>query len=101
MTIQWKQVVIALVAGLLLGAAAGTLSTTLMTRKWGPPGHRMLERLDHRLHLTSEQRDRVEAIIEGTRPRLREIRESTREEIRALLTPEQREKFEAMKEKDR
>jgi Spy/CpxP family protein refolding chaperone len=60
-----------------------------------------------RLDLTSEQRQRIEAILQQSRPltdsvlrsslpRLRAIRDSVRLEIRAVLTPEQQERFDAM-----
>jgi Spy/CpxP family protein refolding chaperone len=58
-----------------------------------------------RLDLTEEQRDRIVAIFEAGRPltdsimqevmpRLREINDSIRQEIRDILTPEQLEQLE-------
>ena len=64
----------------------------------------MVHRLDRTLDLTPEQRSKVEeivmrhhqrivAITESTRPRVREELEAANREIEALLTPDQREKF--------
>jgi Spy/CpxP family protein refolding chaperone len=63
----------------------------------------MFERLD----LTGEQRERIDAILQQSRPltdsvlqsslpRLRAIRDSVRLQVRAVLTPEQQERFDAM-----
>jgi Spy/CpxP family protein refolding chaperone len=63
----------------------------------------MFERLD----LTPEQHQRIEAILEQSRPltdsvlrsslpRLRAIRDSVRLRIREVLTPEQQERFDEM-----
>jgi Spy/CpxP family protein refolding chaperone len=101
MIIQWKQVIAALAIGLILGAAAGTLGTHWTSRKGGPPGHRMVERLDKKLHFTPEQRERAEAIFQAMHPRLREIHESMNQELMAILTPEQKAVFEAIQEKRR
>jgi Spy/CpxP family protein refolding chaperone len=69
-------------------------------------GSRWLARsLDRRLDLTAEQRKQVDAIIADTAreaaalrrqmtPRMLEILERSRRRISALLTPEQRERFE-------
>jgi len=63
----------------------------------------MFERLD----LTAEQRERIDAILRQSRPltdsvlqsslpRLRAIRDSVRLQVRAVLTPEQQERFDEM-----
>jgi len=106
MTIQWKQVTVALITGLLLGAfvVAGVLRFH---------GHdfslrRQVQHFSRQLDLTPEQRDQLTVILENKReklhdlnreirPRFQEIRESTREEIRKILTPEQQKKFESMR----
>lgn len=102
--------------GLLAGAyLAGALSGAAVVRvvSADEPAVRSPAREEHRrehsgpdlfdeLGLTEEQRRRVEAILERRRnqvdafwdefgPKLRAIRDSTRSEIRAVLTPEQRE----------
>ena len=68
----------------------------------------MVHRLDRTLDLTPEQRTKVEeivmrhhqrivAITESTRPRVRQELEAANREIEAVLTPEQREKFEKLR----
>lgn len=84
MTIQWKQIIMALVIGLGLGTTVGVLTARREFR--GPPHDRMPGRLERKLDLTPEQH-----------ARLKEIRRSTREEIRAILTPEQKRTFDQMK----
>ncbi|MBV8517608.1 MAG: hypothetical protein JO197_09430 [Acidobacteria bacterium] len=70
--------------------------------------HMMLRRLDRRLDLTSEQHARIQQIIErhvnrmeselaAMRPRVTAEIHATNEEIAAVLTPEQRAKFEKFK----
>lgn len=63
--------------------------------------------LERRLELTSEQREQIGQIMREGQERIRELRstidpqlrkelQQTRESIRAVLTPEQRERFERM-----
>ena len=79
-------------------------------RRSGPP-RMLVERLAGELNLTSEQRTKVEEILTARRARLetvqREVRErfdteqqALRDEIRAVLTPDQQQKFDA-NERDR
>jgi Spy/CpxP family protein refolding chaperone len=78
----------------------------------GPgPDHMMgnpLEHLSKDLNLTDEQKAKVQPIIDQTKPqieaihkeameKMRAIMESTGAQIRPLLTPEQQQKFDAMK----
>lgn len=66
-----------------------------------------LQRLDHELRLTPEQRERIGKIIAegqernrqlwaGIAPQLRREMQETKEQIRALLTPEQRARYEEL-----
>ena len=70
----------------------------------GPPSGRLVERLSRDLELTSDQRTKIEGVLTARRPRLdtlqQEVRskfdaeqESLRNEIRAILTPDQQKKF--------
>ena len=70
------------------------------------PPRMLVERLAGELSLTSEQRTKVEEILTARRARLetvqREVRErfdteqqGLRDEIRAVLTPDQQQKFDA------
>jgi Spy/CpxP family protein refolding chaperone len=116
MTISWKQAAPAFAVGLLAGA---------LLSFWAPRGlmhrgfhgydmehrqHELLERFSRKLSLTPEQRTKVGAILEekgrkmkslwqDTRPKFDEVRKSTSAEIRALLTPEQQTKFDALQQK--
>ena len=78
----------------------------------GPgPKHHMenpLEHLSESLNLTAEQKAKVQPIIDQAKPqiaaihqeameKMRAIMESTGAQIRPLLTPQQQEKFDAMK----
>ena len=70
----------------------------------GPPRERLVERLDRALRLTDEQRGQVEAIFDARGHRLAEVQREVaaraeaeqralQAEIRAVLTPEQQERF--------
>lgn len=72
-----------------------------------PPPQVMIEHLEAKLHLTPEQKEKIDAILEESRKRSDEIRrdirprlerqiEETHERIAAVLTPEQREKFQEL-----
>ena len=74
-------------------------------RRGGPP-RMLVDRLAGELNLTSEQRTKVEDILTARRARLetvqREVRErfdteqqALRAELRAVLTPDQQQKFDA------
>ncbi len=99
----------------LLGIALGSLGTYLLGgRVWGARHEvqnyrdkraRFLGRLTQELSLTAEQRKQVETILadigakfqalhEQIAPQSEKLRQEGREQIRAILTPEQRPKFE-------
>ena len=104
---------VGLAVGLVLGrrmprppAGAGMF----MGARGGPPGARaprpgmLIERLDRELHLTDEQKTRVQSIFDGRRPHLEAIQrematrasDEQRElqaEIRKVLTPDQQVRF--------
>ena len=77
------------------------------------PNHRQrmgnpLEHLSENLNLTAEQKAKVQPIIDQTRPqiaaihqeameKMKAVMESAGTQIRPLLTPQQQEKFDAMK----
>jgi Spy/CpxP family protein refolding chaperone len=99
-----RDVVIALVVGLAVGWVAA--------ERFGEPGPRharkpMMERFSRELSLTPDQERRIRALMEAkreqfralheeVRPRFDQIRRSSKEEIRKVLTPEQAERFERM-----
>ena len=107
---------ISMVALFVAGVAVGALGMQLYeanfdrgpTSRWhGPP--RFLERLADDLQLTPEQREQIatihaesrqrsEAVRQELRPQLQLQMEQTREKILAVLTPEQREELERMRQ---
>ncbi len=110
-----RRVIVYFIVTFLLGALAGAGGGSLY-RKYGRHGRRaptrqdVVQHLKQGLSLTDEQSGRVQQIIDEMREKHGEIhgnseqqhaamRESTREQIREVLTDEQRERFEAMVEK--
>jgi Spy/CpxP family protein refolding chaperone len=106
----WLVVLGVFVLGGLSGVAADSayrLRATGNGREGGRPGHeKMFERMRGDLSLTDEQARQVKTILDETRdeyrtlraecrPRYDAIRQKGRERIRALLTPDQRQRFDA------
>ena len=97
----WLFVVIA-VAGLAIGFAASSLAYRY---RWlGVQRGPFIDRMQHELNLTPTQRDQVLQIINETRSKVMNLREEfqhqrhetmlqARARVRALLTPDQQEKF--------
>lgn len=109
MKLAWKQIVVSLLIGLAAGAAAGRWAGLLRHGRWDDEKRyaRMLERFNRELDLSPEQRDKVAAVLESkrlkvqalraeVRPRFEELRRSAKDEIRALLRPEQKTAFEKL-----
>src|SRR5215211_3688126 len=106
---RW-QVRIAAMIIFVLGFTAGILALNVY-RGWargGGPGNRMDE-LSERLQLTAEQKTKVQEIFSDTREQLRAVRRETEprmEEIRrqadgrlqTVLTPEQWEQFQRIRD---
>lgn len=104
-------VAVAFVAGALIGFAGGRVWSLLR----GPLPHRpdfirgrIVEHLDEVLGLTPQQREQVETIMErhhermraisdGVRPQMRQEIDAANREVDAILTPEQRAKFQKMR----
>lgn len=99
----WKEIVIALVIGIAVGwVAADKLDNNRSWRKG-----KMLDHFSRELQLTSDQREKIARIMETKRtqfeslrdemrPRFEEIRRASKEEIRAILTPDQQKLFEKL-----
>jgi Spy/CpxP family protein refolding chaperone len=106
-----------LILAFLLGAVTGGVALSLYQMHAGWWWHSredgarfqqfLLRRLTRELDLRPDQRARVEVILresgaafarlrEDIRPRFREIRTQTREQIRAVLDAEQQQKFERL-----
>ena len=107
---RWQVRVAALII-FVLGFTAGILALNVY-RGWigrgGGPGNRMDE-LSERLKLTADQKTKVQEIFNDTREQLRAVREETEprmEEIRrqadgrlqTVLTPEQWQQFQRLRE---
>ena len=99
-----------LVVVFLLGSITGAALTGLYRARSGDrperSGHERFEKMRAELNLTEEQTKAVSAILDETRneyktlraelrPRFDEPRQKARAKIRALLTPEQQQKFDA------
>jgi Spy/CpxP family protein refolding chaperone len=114
MKIQVHQVLISLLIGLVLGFGAGQWQA----RDSFGPGHwkkgnmkqRMVEKMSRELQLSAEQKTQVQAILEAKhpqmmalheemRPKFEALRNTTHEEIRKVLNPEQQVKFDAFSKK--
>lgn len=111
-----KTTIVALLVVLLTftaGVMVGVFASHMMILRGGHgaplfPARAMANRLDRRLDLTDAQRAKVEQIIRRShdridgmwndvRPRMREEIDRANAEISAILTPEQRAKFERLK----
>jgi hypothetical protein len=110
---KWKTIV-SIVLVFLLGALAGGLVTYEINLqkvervvRGEPRSTRefIVRRLDRELHLDAAQREQLRAIVEETRlemkavrkqfrPQIEEILIRSQDKVRALLRPDQREKYE-------
>ena len=106
------------VAGALFGVVAHSVySQRVMAAPTNPATPkdihaRYLKRLDSRLSLTPAQREKISPILDGSGDRVRELRDrmepefeairhSQRQEILALLTPEQQTEYQKLVEEQR
>ncbi len=106
-----RRAVVLVVVLFLLGIAIGAFGMyALGERVWGDSinyhdHNRFEKQLTYDLRLTSDQQKQLETIIDDTRakfhalyeplrPQRDQIRQESRDRIRAILTPEQRPKFE-------
>jgi len=113
MKIDWKQVTFSLLIGALLGFAFGTwvMKHHFPGYRWGDKRYsRMLKYFNSKLDLSETQKEKVKGILDSKRKKVKELRkelrprwktmhENTREEIRKILNPEQKEKFRALEAK--
>ena len=95
------------VLGGLVGGAATTLADRSTHRKHERPRASVVERLARDLELTNPQRDSIQAVLDRhqpamdslwqkMRPQFESERQLIRNEITALLTPEQQAKYTAL-----
>jgi len=99
----------ALIAGVVLGIAGDRAWMHWHRPPRAPRLERLVEHLDSQLHFTPQQKEavtqivarhhaRIEAIAANTRPQMRQEIDATNAEIEKVLTPEQRQKFQALSE---
>ena len=75
------------------------LGSTIALAEGGKRMEHRMERMQQELGLTDEQVAQIKSLKDAQRAARETSREAHRAEIEALLTPEQKEKFSAMKEK--
>ena len=86
-----------LLIGLLL-ALSVPLTVFAQPDMDGGFAERRIERLNQELSLTNEQKTKVEAILNEQQQKFKAVREETHASIKAVLTPEQATKFDALRE---
>lgn len=97
--------VVILVAVFLIGAASGAAAWYAITTSRHPPMHGPIPL--HLLELTTEQkakvhdifeahRPKLDAVIKSTFPKVQAINQEIEDEVKSLLTAEQKEKFESI-----
>ena len=92
---------LAVVAIFALGIVFGAALSFAIVHHGGRPGRMGLrhdgpvaiERMTRRLDLDASQQEKVRAIVERGHARMRGSLDETRQEIRAVLRPDQQEKF--------
>jgi Spy/CpxP family protein refolding chaperone len=99
--------VLAVSASLIVGCAIGLIGGVLFSRSIFAlgvrasgehrfhPGER-LHYVEQRLHLTKDQSDRIEKIVDASRAQADSVRSLARQQILQVLTPEQRAQWERM-----
>ena len=104
----WLVLVVVFVLGSITGAAlTGLYRSRAGADRPERAMHERFEKMRRELNLTDEQTKSVSAILDDTRneyrslraelrPRFEEPRQKARTKIRALLTPEQQQKFDAL-----
>jgi Spy/CpxP family protein refolding chaperone len=89
------------VLGMIAGAAILHIARMSLGRPhFGPPGPPPpppIEHLTHELSLRPDQVEQLRAVLDTGREKMHEAAEDTREHIRAILDPEQLERFDAMR----
>lgn len=110
---MWASLLLTLIVGMGMGVAIDRLALERDGRGGDrrDRGARLAARLNSELQLTPEQQVKVEATLASNRERAQQfwnesrsayetLREEFRRDIRALLTPEQQERFDEMVQRD-
>jgi hypothetical protein len=102
-SLKWTGITLAVIAGVLIGFALTTVAYRhRILRVPGP--HGFIERLDHELKLTPDQRHQIDTLVRDTHVKMDKLHEDfrrehqqlifqTHDQIRALLTPDQQQIF--------
>jgi Spy/CpxP family protein refolding chaperone len=102
-SLKWGSITLAAIAGLLLGFALTTAAYRF--RLIQVPGHHhFIEHLDREVKLTPEQLHQIETMMRDSRAKMDQLHTDfhrqrlqiiyqTHDQIRALLTPEQQQRF--------
>ena len=102
-SLKWSGITLAVLAGVLIGFALTTFAYRHRMLRVPRP-HSFIERLDHDLKLTPDQLHQIETLVRDKRAKMDQLHEDfrrqhqqlifqTHDQIRALLTPEQQQKF--------
>jgi Spy/CpxP family protein refolding chaperone len=106
--INWKHVFVALLVGIAVGCVGGSKAAHIRMHAW--KNGAMLERFSRELKLTPDEKEKMSRILDAKRDQIsalrneihlkfEEVRNSSKEEIRKILTPEQQEKFDKLEAK--
>lgn len=100
MKLDWKQVIISLVIGVFLGSTF----TCWKCKQCCPfddvsKKERMLNKFSKKFDLNEEQKTQVSVIFEDKFKKMDELHKAKRDEIRAVLTPDQQSRFDKISAK--
>jgi hypothetical protein len=102
-SLKWTGIALSVVAGVLIGFALTTFAYRhRLIRVPGP--HGFIQHLDQELNLSPDQLHQIETLVRDTHVKMEKLHEDfdhqhqqlifqTHDQIRALLTPEQQQKF--------
>ena len=110
---QWKQIVVASIVGLLLGGAVGRWSVYGSHHRKGSFEKRFekkIERFSRKLSLNADQKEKVRVIFaqkrekikafhEESRARYQVLRKETIDQVKPLLTDDQKKTFDGLEKK--
>ncbi len=96
---------LAVIAIFSLGVVFGAALSFVIVRQVGRPGlmsrtrdrSMPIARMTRRLDLDSSQQEQVRAILDRGHANMRTVLDATRQEIRAVLRPDQQERFDGMR----
>lgn len=90
-----------LITGLVLATAVATPAFSIASPDRLMDPQRRLDHMQRELDLTDEQRSQIEAIFQDHHEQMEALRDSTSDRINGVLTDEQQQQFEGMREERR